>query len=191
MRSLLLFLVVLAAFAATAFGALQLMDSGDAPAAVANEPSNPVRTFEPAPVATKKPTVASKPRKSAAERSGDRWVNQAEAICRTFEDRVKVLVANATPRTQGVALYRKAYRYEREAVTGLHALKRPKGPDRPLVDRLLKVLDRHLAVFDALLDSIESRDGRSQQFANKLIELAEPTEQAAAELGAFTCAYGG
>lgn len=193
MRSLLLVLVVAAAFVTTLFGALRLMDSGDAPAAVARQPVK-AKTWvlEPQTTTTRKPTVAPKPHQSAAERSGDRWVNQAEAVCRQFEGEIQVLVQNRTPQTTTAALYRKALSYERKAILRLHRLSRPKGEDGPLVDRLLKVLDRHLVVFDGALDAIEAKDAkRAQRLVAQLAALTGPTEQAAAELGAFTCAYGG
>ncbi len=192
MRSVLLFLAVVAAFAAAVFGAMKVMDSGDAPAAIARKPRTSTRILDLRSIAPPKPRVAPKPRKSAAERSGDRWVNQAEGICREFERQVQMLVQSRTPQTTTVAIYRKAFGYERGAVTRLHGLQRPHGQDRPLVDRLLRVLDRHLVAFDAVLDAVEANDlGRAQGLASELLTLTRSTERAAAELGAFTCAWGG
>lgn len=190
MRSLLLFLVVVAAFLGAAFGALQLMDSGDAPAAVAAQPSatKSQRAKRPLTPPPAKPTAAPVRRKSAAERSGDRWVNQAESICLQLESQVAALVQNQTPRTSSSALYRRMLGYERAAVARLHTLRRPSGRDGPLVDAFLSVLDRHVAVSYAALAAIEANDrNRIYPALNRLTAVSKAVQQAAADLGAFNC----
>ena len=190
MRSMLLLLGILAAFGASLIGAMKLMDSGDVPAAAARPHVEPAPTSKPSPLPAPKSTIAptSKPksRQSAAERSGDRWVSQAESICGQFNARVDRLLGDRP--SKPIRVFRKVHALEHGAVARLHGLRRPPGRDGRFVDRLIWNLDRHVSTFDAWLDAMEAGDGpRIYQSVDRMSALARSAESAAAELGSVEC----
>ncbi len=190
MRSVMLVLGILAAFGATLIGAMKVMDSGDVPAAAARPRVASPTTSNPSPLPVSKPAIAHKPkpkpRQSAAERSGDRWVSQAESICGQFSARVDRLLGDRP--SKPIRVFRKVYSLEHGAVARLHGLRRPPGHDGRLVDRLIWNLDRHVSTFDAWLDAMEAGDGpRIYQTVERMSALARSAESAAGELGAVEC----
>ena len=188
MRSVLLFLGILAAFGATLVGAMKAMDSGDEPAAAVRPRVASATTTNPSPLPVSKPTIAPKPkpRQSAAERSGDRWVSQAKRICGQFNARVDRLLGDRP--SKPIRVFRKVHALEHGAVARLHGLRRPPGRDGRFVDRLIWNLDRHVSTFDAWLDAMEAGDGpRIYQSVDRMSALARSAESAAAELGSVEC----